>query len=102
MKATDTFKNEFGDTYKVTCDFYDSITSRNWSVYVSKKPKGKRTFTPLVSEDDFDFRHAADKHEYRMRAYLREIPRKWIESVMDDVVTEIRNLCCEVFPKYED
>ena len=101
MRATDTFRNAHGDIYEVTCEFYDSYGTRGWTVRVSKKPKGKRKFIPLVDDDSWELRKLEPKARdaYRYREYIKEIPWSWVESVMDDVVTEIRNLCCEAFPK---
>lgn len=99
---SDIFKNEMtGDRYQVTCDYYDSLGSKKWTVRVDKCPKGKRKFLPLVNEDSWGFRNATDRDAYRYREYIKEIPWAWVEKVMDDVLAEIKNLTYDIYPKDE-
>lgn len=104
MRASRIFDNGRGDKYEVTCDYTDSLSFREWSVYVAKKPRGKRKFVAMWSSDDA-LRSKGVLREnygkYRVREYLNEIPWSWIEMVMDDVCAEIRKLGTALYPKDE-
>lgn len=103
MTATDTFKNSVGDIYEVRVFFSEYLSAAKWRVYVAKKPKGKRKFTAIGSTDD-QLRSKGvpfkDYDNYRIKEYLREIPWKWIESVMRNIVAEIYNSICETKPLF--
>lgn len=103
MRVSRIFDNGRGDKYEVTCDYTDSLSFRKWSVYVAKKPKGKRKFVPLVDVQSWSYTKIPheERAAYRYREYLKEIPWSWVEMTMDDVCAEIRKLGNELYPKDE-
>lgn len=103
MKASRIFDNVRGDKYEVRCEFTDSFMSPHWSIYVAKKPKGKRKFIQIVDKQSWVYTKIppAERNEYCIREYLKEIPWSWVEMVIDDVCAEIRKLGTALYPKDE-
>jgi len=93
MRADKIFTKENGDRYKVLVALsVDSYGDKHfWDIIVYFCPKGKRKWSKVNCQDDYDYRvlDMKERDNYYKKFILSHIPSDWVVEVQQLIIKEL-------------